>query len=127
LRRHGGEPTIRTVGNLAALRQWAETCEPDFSHLICIGGDATLSAAAHAAIRTDVPFVPVPNGFGNLFARVFGFPDRAEGVVALLETGQVRRVDVGAGLRRKVDEIDRARKLAVVICRDVGDEVSRMA
>lgn len=96
LRRHGVEPTIRTFGNLATLRHWAETCEPDFSHLICIGGDATLSAAAHAAIRTDVPFVPVPNGFGNLFARVFGFPDRAEGVVALLETGQMRRVDVGA-------------------------------
>jgi diacylglycerol kinase (ATP) len=97
LRRRGVEaaPT-RAFGNLAALRRWAETCEPHFSHLICVGGDATLSAAAQASIRTKATFVPVPNGFGNLFARVFGLSDRAEAVVALLETGQVRRVDVGA-------------------------------
>jgi diacylglycerol kinase (ATP) len=96
LRRHGVETAIQTFDNLAALRSWADTCEPSFSHLICIGGDATLSNAALASVRTKVPFVPVPNGFGNLFARVFGFPDHAEAVVRLLETGQMRRVDVGA-------------------------------
>jgi len=98
LRRHGVAAAIRTFDNLAALRQWANTCEPGFSHLICIGGDATLSAAALASVRTKIPFVPVPNGFGNLFARVFGFPDRAEAVIALLETGQVRRVDIGVAV-----------------------------
>ena len=97
LRRRGVESTLYSFANLAALRRWAEQCEPSFSHLICVGGDATLSAASHASIRTKVPFVPVPNGFGNLFARSFGFPDRAEAVVALLEAGEVRRVDVGAG------------------------------
>ena len=97
LRRRGVESTLHSFANLAALRRWAEQCEPSFSHLICVGGDATLSAASHASIRTKVPFVPVPNGFGNLFARSFGFPDRAEAVVALLEAGEVRRVDVGAG------------------------------
>src|SRR6266850_5473402 len=89
LRRRGVEAATRAFGNLAALRRWAETCEPHFSHLICVGGDATLSAAAHASIRTKAAFVPVPNGFGNLFARVFGFPDRVEAVVALHEPGQV--------------------------------------
>ena len=96
LRRRGVESDVRMFGDLAALRRWAETCEPSFTHLICVGGDATLSAASHASIRLKVPFVPVPNGFGNLFAGVFGFSARAEAVVALLETGQVRRVDVGA-------------------------------
>jgi diacylglycerol kinase (ATP) len=95
LRRRGVETHIRTFDDLTALRRWADTCEAGFSHLICIGGDATLSNAALASVRTKVPFLPVPNGFGNLFARVFGFPDRAEAVVGLLETGEVRRVDVG--------------------------------
>src|SRR5213594_1344891 len=46
--------------NLESLRRWATTCAPEFSHLVCIGGDATQSAAAIAAIRCDAAFVPVP-------------------------------------------------------------------
>ena len=69
LRRRGRESSLRTFGNLAALRRWAETCAPDFSHVVCVGGDATMSAAALAAIRLDLPFVAVPQGFGNVFAR----------------------------------------------------------
>ena len=95
LRRRGRESNLRTFGNLAALRRWAETCKPDFTHLICVGGDATISAAAHAAIRLDLPFVAVPQGFGNVFAHTFHYPDRPEAVVSLLEHGHVRRVDVG--------------------------------
>jgi diacylglycerol kinase (ATP) len=96
---------IRSFGNLAALGEWAETCEPGFSRLVCIGGDATLSAAARAAMRHDVPFVPVPNGFGNVFASVFGHPSRARDVVALLETGEVRRVDVGLARSGSAEEV----------------------
>jgi len=81
--------------DLASLRRWAAACEKDFSYLVCVGGDATQSAAAHAAIRTDAAFVPVPAGFGNVFASVFGHPDRAEHVIELLENGERRRVDVG--------------------------------
>jgi len=95
LARRGDQPSIRAFASLAALRRWAVEFRPGLSHIVCVGGDATLSAAAPAAIRTGTPFVPVPNGFGNLFARVFRFPDRAEAVPALLETGTVRRVDVG--------------------------------
>jgi diacylglycerol kinase family enzyme len=60
-----------------------------------MGGDATLSAAALAAVRCGVPFVPVPRGFGNIFARVFGHPDGADAIVALLEHGEIWKVDVG--------------------------------
>lgn len=95
LRRRGRESRLRTFGNLATLRRWAETCEPDFSHLVCVGGDATMSAAAHAAIRLDIPFLAVPQGFGNVFARTFHYPGRPEAVAWLLEHGHVRRVDVG--------------------------------
>ena len=62
---------------------------------MCVGGDATLSTAARAAIGVNAPLVPVPTGFGNVFASVFRHPRRASEVAALLETGEVRRVDVG--------------------------------
>ncbi|HEV8583384.1 MAG TPA: diacylglycerol kinase family protein [Methylomirabilota bacterium] len=87
---------VQAFNDLDSLRRWAREVEPDFDHLVCVGGDATLSAAATAAIRHDVPFVPVPNGFGNVFAQVFGHSDRAEAVIHLLERGEVHRVDVGA-------------------------------
>ena len=94
-RRHW-QADVVTFHDLASLQRWAQTCAPDFSHLVCIGGDATQSTAAVAALRTDAAFVPVPAGFGNLFATVLGYPDRAEAVIDLLERGERRRVDVGA-------------------------------
>ena len=57
----GRETGIRSFDTLGALTQWAETCEPEFSHLVCIGGDATLSAAALAAIRHGVPSTSTVN------------------------------------------------------------------
>jgi diacylglycerol kinase (ATP) len=95
LRRRGRPATIRAFEDLPALLRWAGTAAPDFSHVVCVGGDATLSAAARAAMRCDAPLLPVPTGFGNIFATVFRHPRRAAGVAALLETGEVRRVDVG--------------------------------
>jgi diacylglycerol kinase (ATP) len=93
--KRGGAASIRSFADLPSLVAWAHTCRPESSALVCVGGDATLSAAAIAAIRCEVPLVPVPNGFGNIFARVFGHPDRAEAVVRLLGEGELRRVDVG--------------------------------
>src|SRR5262245_44507149 len=95
LRRRGRETRLRTFRSLAALRRWAETCEPDFSHLVCVGGDATMSAAAHAAIRLDLPFLAVPQGFGNVFAHTFHYPHRTEADPRLLDHGRVHRRGVG--------------------------------
>jgi diacylglycerol kinase (ATP) len=96
---------VRSFDNLAALTEWAEKCEPAFSHLVCIGGDATQSAASRAAMRHGVPFVPVPSGFGNVFAGVFGHPWRARDVVALIDGGEVRRVDVGLARSGNAEEL----------------------
>jgi diacylglycerol kinase (ATP) len=95
LRRRGYTAHIRTFADLDRLREWSATCAPVFSFLVAVGGDATLSAAAAAAVRLSIPFVPVPNGFGNLFARAFGFVDQTRRVIELFDRGQVRRVDVG--------------------------------
>src|SRR4026209_1403802 len=72
VRRRGSEVTIRAFDDLPALIEWARASGPDFSVLICVGGDATQSAAADLARRPRIPFVPIPSGFGNLFASVFG-------------------------------------------------------
>jgi diacylglycerol kinase (ATP) len=95
LARRGRISRVLVFPQLEALQAWAGRCGPTFSHLVCVGGDATLSAAAAAALRCRVPFIPVPNGFGNVFARVFGHPHRAHEIVRLLEDGEERTVDVG--------------------------------
>ncbi len=95
LRRRGYAVAVQRFDDLPSLEQWAGECRPDFSLLICVGGDATQSAAAVLARRHRIPFVPVPNGFGNLFASVFGHPSAPAQVVRLLDEGRVQMVDVG--------------------------------
>ena len=95
LKRLGHDVCVEAFRNLEGLLQWSDTCRPGFSYLVAVGGDATLSAAASASVRLSIPFVPVPSGFGNMFARAFGFGSQTPRVTELFERGRVRRVDVG--------------------------------
>lgn len=96
---------IESFSDLDGLVRWASTCTRDFSVIVCIGGDATLSAAAAAAMRLDVPFVPVPTGFGNIFAGVFRHPHHVRGILRLLENGELRRVDVGVATCESKEDV----------------------
>jgi diacylglycerol kinase family enzyme len=59
------------------------------------GGDGSLAAVAEVALERDVPFVVVPHGTRNHFARDVGL-DRDDPVAALEAfAGSERRVDVG--------------------------------
>jgi diacylglycerol kinase family enzyme len=60
------------------------------------GGDGSLAAVAAVAIERDLPFVPVPFGTRNHFARDVGL-DRSDPLAALraFQDGVERRVDVG--------------------------------
>jgi diacylglycerol kinase family enzyme len=59
------------------------------------GGDGSLAGVAAVALEHDVPFVPVPFGTRNHFARDAGFdPDDPVGALAAFD-GAERRVDVG--------------------------------
>jgi diacylglycerol kinase family enzyme len=95
LRRRGSEVTVQAFDDLPSLVGWARTSGPAFAAICCVGGDATQSAAALLARRHRIPFLPIPHGFGNLFARVFGHPSSAGRAARLLEEGEVRMVDVG--------------------------------
>jgi diacylglycerol kinase (ATP) len=96
---------IESFSDLGGLTEWARTCTREFDVIVCIGGDATLSAAAVASMRLDVRFVPVPNGFGNIFAGVFGHPKKVKGVLRLLDNGEVHRVDVGMAACGSTEEV----------------------
>ncbi|MDQ3068042.1 MAG: hypothetical protein M3R12_12975 [Actinomycetota bacterium] len=60
------------------------------------GGDGSLAAVADVAIEQDVPFVVVPYGTRNHFARDLGL-DRDDPIAALaaFDDGIERRVDIG--------------------------------
>jgi diacylglycerol kinase (ATP) len=93
--REGHAATLQVFGTLGELVAWIKTCRATFSHLVAVGGDAPMSAAAEAAVRLAVPFVPVPTGFGNLFAGAFAHSSSPADVVALLQQGDLVWADVG--------------------------------
>src|SRR4030095_11606887 len=95
LEQEGYAARVQMFGSLDELVQWTKTSPATFSHLVAVGGDATMSAVAEAAVRLSVPFLPVPSGFGNLFTRAFEHPSEAEQVVALLRRGDLVWCDVG--------------------------------
>jgi diacylglycerol kinase (ATP) len=63
--------------------------------LIGIGGDYTLNELAAVAMELQVPLLPVPAGFGNIFARNLGYTATIPSVLSLLEHGAVQRIDAG--------------------------------
>jgi diacylglycerol kinase (ATP) len=95
LQARGREVKLEVFADLNSLRRWAATGRTSFSLLICVGGDGTQSTAALAAVRRSVPFLPIPSGFGNLFARALGQPVRIDRVIDLLEHGDLIHADVG--------------------------------
>lgn len=86
---------LEVFTDLDSLHRWTLTEDGPCSTLVCIGGDGTQSVTALAALRRSVPFLAVPSGFGNLFARAFRHPDSVTGVLDLLARGRVIHADVG--------------------------------
>jgi diacylglycerol kinase (ATP) len=95
LEKDGYAASVQMFRRLDELVRWTRTAPATFSHLVAIGGDATMSAVAEAAVRLSVCFLPVPSGFGNLFTRAFEHPSEPEQVVELLSRGDLVRSDVG--------------------------------
>jgi diacylglycerol kinase (ATP) len=95
LRAQGRDVRLDIFPRLQALQRWAATDSSRISRLISVGGDGTQSAVAMAAARRSVPFLPVPAGFGNLFARAFRLGSRVEDVMDLFECGELVHADIG--------------------------------
>jgi len=90
-RERGVEPRILQPGDDAASLARDRAPGP----LGAAGGDGTLAPVAAVAIERDLPFVCVPFGTRNHFARDLGL-DRDDPIAALAAfAGEERRVDVG--------------------------------
>lgn len=95
LRATGLDARTLVVRDPAEARAWLDRHRGDIGYLFCVGGDGTLSEIAPAALRLRVPLIPVPVGFGNIFARTFGYRAQVSFLLDLLVKGEVRWVDVG--------------------------------
>lgn len=64
--------------------------------IVVVGGDGTLNEVVNAlADPARVPLVQLAVGTANMLARDLGLPRRPAAVARLLETGTVRRIDLG--------------------------------
>jgi diacylglycerol kinase family enzyme len=78
-----------------AAAEMAARAARDGAILVAAGGDGTLNAVAHEAVRQGCVFGVLPQGTFNYFGRTHGIPeDLAEAVHALLRA-RVRRVQIG--------------------------------
>jgi diacylglycerol kinase family enzyme/membrane-associated phospholipid phosphatase len=62
--------------------------------LAVAGGDGTMNSGAQAALRHDVPLLPIPGGTLDRFARTLGIETTADALAAYRD-GHMARVDVG--------------------------------
>jgi diacylglycerol kinase family enzyme len=86
--------TLGRDDDVAAIAR--EAADSGASALGMAGGDGSLAAVAGEALGHDVPFVCVPYGTRNHFARDLGLDcDDPASVLDALGTGEERRVDVG--------------------------------
>jgi diacylglycerol kinase family enzyme len=81
---------LREGDDLAALAR-----EADADVLGMAGGDGSLGAVAAAAVERGLPFVCVPFGTRNHFAKDAGIGDDPLAAVEAFSSGVERRVDVG--------------------------------
>lgn len=70
---------------------WAAADRPDA--VLVAGGDGTVSAAAGAAVGTDILIGVVPLGTFNHFAKDLGLPADLEAAAVALAGGEVRAID----------------------------------
>ncbi len=86
---------LRSADDLARTRDELLQSGRALRCLIAIGGDVTISEMAAVAMELQVPLLPVPAGFGNVFAKTFGYRATIPSVLELLERGAVRHIDAG--------------------------------
>lgn len=78
-----------------AAREAAQQAREDGGLVVAVGGDGTVSAVAHQAVRQEVPMAVVPAGTFNLFARAHAIPLDPDEAIAVALTGEMRPVSVG--------------------------------
>jgi len=96
LRKRGHRVTVLATRTPDDATRWTQRAAAQPDCLVAVSGDDTLSELAPALIRHQIPLLPVPTGFGNVFTREFGHRADPAQVVHLVEHGPRVNVDVGA-------------------------------
>lgn len=82
-----------------AIRLAASAAERGQELVVAVGGDGTLNEVVNGLMSAPVDGRPclglIPSGSGGDFARGQGVPSDTSAALALLQEGQVRRIDVG--------------------------------
>lgn len=78
----------------AELREWMEARIGPYRTVVVAGGDGSLGIALNVAARADAVLGYIPAGFGNAAAHLLGLPRDPHEIVALLERGRERPVDL---------------------------------
>lgn len=64
--------------------------------VVAAGGDGTLNEIVNGLTEpSEIPIAILPAGTANLLARELGLPRDVPGVVSIIESGRVRRLDLG--------------------------------
>ena len=95
LRRRDHQVQQRLVDDIRRVRAQLVQAACGVTCLVGIGGDETLSELARVAHDARVPLLPVPAGFGNIFAATFGWRATVAAVLETVERGRVQAIDAG--------------------------------
>jgi diacylglycerol kinase family enzyme len=79
----------------AAAASMAARAAADGAILVAAGGDGTLNAVAHEAVRHGCVFGVLPQGTFNYFGRTHGIPEDLHDAVQALLRARVRHVQIG--------------------------------
>lgn len=63
--------------------------------VLALGGDGTLNAVADLCVEHDLPLALLPAGTANDFARALNIPSHPDLACQLLQSGELRALDVG--------------------------------
>ena len=97
--RHAKRLSTRRAGVTFALTQGPgdarriAAAARDYDLVVAAGGDGTINEVVNGL--TGVPLGILPLGTVNVFAKELGIPARLAAAWRVLETGRVRRVDLG--------------------------------
>jgi len=89
-----GHDVVLLWTRLEPLEDWLDPVLEEVDFAVVAGGDGTVRLVAGGAIRTATPLYQVPAGTENLFARAMGFSGSAGDVIAAIEAGHVRSLDI---------------------------------